>query len=491
MKTIVILFITVYFLNLPAISQGKLGNTWVTGYSGNKVEFNNNTINTFPGIYFPFKYFTGGNSCISDTSGNLILASDGYNIYDKLGAFIEDGDTLIPMSLFMHEDGWSAESQASIFLPMDSNKYYFVTPTFSDWQFNDCAVNNNCYFDLLLYNVIDMNANGGSGKVTQRMMPLLQGARLRKTQMMACRHGNGKDWWLLKQEGDSANVHTFLFTQDSVYDKGLQVFSEPVWGPWDIRGQSTFNSDGSMYATTSHGSSTGLILIADFDRCHGVLSNSFIIQMPFGSMYDPSDTSKKERLSVGVSFSPNNQFIYIASRRNIYQYDLQDSTWFHVAGLDTSYAQFQDYETTYLGPDGKIYIGNFAGLSKQMSRIDNPDVKGTGCNFCPRCLRLDSLGANAYVGTPPCMPDYGLGAKICWPLNSSEITDRSSEIVVYPNPASTMLHIETASKPKRELYNAIGQLLFSTYKNGIDVSKMASGIYYVKVGNAVRKIVIE
>ncbi|QLH45854.1 MAG: hypothetical protein HWD58_09635 [Bacteroidota bacterium] len=62
---------------------------------------------------------------------------------------------------------------------------------------------------------------------------------------------------VIKNEGDSANVHVFLFTQDSVYDKGVQVFSEPVWGNWDIQGQSAFNSDGSMFATTSHGNSTG------------------------------------------------------------------------------------------------------------------------------------------------------------------------------------------------------------------------------------------
>ncbi len=72
-----------------------------------------------------------------------------------------------------------------------------------------------------------MNANGGAGKVTQRMVPLMQNANLRKTQMMACRHGNGKDWWLLKQEGGNADEHTFLFTQDSVYDKGVQLFNNP------------------------------------------------------------------------------------------------------------------------------------------------------------------------------------------------------------------------------------------------------------------------
>jgi hypothetical protein len=113
---------------------------------------------------------------------------------------------------------------------MDSNKYYFVTPAFSDSRYVDCNANINCYFDLLYYNVIDMNANGGAGKVTERMKPLLVNANLRKTQMMACRHGNGKDWWLLKNEGDNADMHTFLFTQDSVYDKGVQAFAQPNWG---------------------------------------------------------------------------------------------------------------------------------------------------------------------------------------------------------------------------------------------------------------------
>jgi len=65
-----------------------------------------------------------------------------------------------------------------------------------------------------------MNANGGAGKVLKRMQPLMENAELRKTQMMACRHANGKDWWLLKQAGDSNTICKFLFTQDSVYNMG-------------------------------------------------------------------------------------------------------------------------------------------------------------------------------------------------------------------------------------------------------------------------------
>ena len=474
-----------------ANAQVKRNNNWITGYSGNRINFNYNIISTYQGVYFPFKYFTAGNSCISDTNGNLVLASDGYNVYNSSGSFIEDGDTLIPLDFYLQEFGWSAYSQGSIFLPMDNNKYYHVVPAFSDLQFNDCLTNNNCHFDLLLYNVIDMNANGGLGKVTKRMQPLLQNANLRKTQMMACRHGNGKDWWLLKNEGDNADVHTFLFTQDSVYDKGVQTFATPNWGPWDIRGQSTFNSDGSMFATTSHCNSCGLIFIANFDRCYGIISNPRTLQMPLDSQHNPADTTWTDRLPVGLSFSPNSQLLYVAGYSNIYQYNLQDSTWFHVAELDTSAQKFQGYETMYSATDGKIYIGNFGGLSKQMSRIDNPDIKGAGCNFCPRCLRLDSLGANGYVGTPPCMADYGLGAKVCWPEGVENMNVSPHTWSVYPNPSHTTLTIKNSQGYKKTLYNGVGQLILSTQSDEISVSTFPKGMYYIQCEGQTKKVVVE
>lgn len=494
MEKNVALFIILYSLfNIDCAGQEyKRGMNWVTGYSGNRINFISSNIVTSQGLS-PLKYFTGGNSCISDTNGNLIISSNGFHVLNNLGNYIDNGDTLIPHDYFTNQSGSSFGSQTSILLPIDSSKYYFIAPTFSNLRFDDCYNNNgNCYFDLLLYNVIDMNANGGLGKVTKRMVPLMENANLRKTQMMACRHGNGKDWWLLKNEGDNADVHTFLFTQDSVYDKGVQAFAQPNWGPWDIRGQSTFNADGSMFATTSHCSSCGLIFIADFDRCHGVLSNPRTIQMPLDSQHNPTDTTWTDRLPVGVAFSPNGQFLFAAGYANIYQYDLHDNTWYHVAELDTSAQKFQGYETMYNAPDGKIYIGNFGGLSKQMSRIDNPDVKGAGCNFCPRCLRLDSLGANAYVGTPPCMPNYGLGAKTCWPLSISQSANEPmSRLEVYPNPTNSKLLVKYGELKMKELYNSLGQLIFSTKENEIDVSGYSKGVYYLKCGIFTRRVIIE
>ena len=500
-KYIIFLSLFVVLAIVQVCAQSKRSKNWVTGYSGNNVIFNVGNVTTSQGIYFPFKYFEIGNSCISDSNGGLVLASDGFNIYNKLGSYVEGGDTLIPLQYYIQQSGFSIASQSSIFLPIDSNKYYFITPTFSDFRFNDCYNNSgNCYFDLLLYNLVDMNLNSGTGKVVKRMIPLMQNANLRKTQMMACRHGNGKDWWLLKNEGDSASMHVFLFTKDSVYDKGVQIFNEPVWGSWDIRGQSTFNSDGSLFATTSHGSSTGLIFIADFDRCNGVLSDPYVIQMPWGSQHLPSDTTIMERLSVGLCFSTNNKFLYVASMNNLYQFDLTDSTWFHIAGLDTIASAAQGYETAYKGPDGKIYIGNFGGNSKQMSRIDSPDVKGAGCSFCPRCLRLDSLGANAYVGTPPCMPNYGLGGQECWPLSTQNAVEEN-ELVVYPNPTNNLLYIKGEHLNRQVndimMYTLLGQMVLKkkvktlTGKLELDISGLHAGIYFLTCNGYIKKVVIQ
>jgi hypothetical protein len=337
-----------------------------------------------------------------------------------------------------------------------------------------------------------MQANGGAGKVVKRMQKLMENAELSKPQMMACRHGNGKDWWLLKQGGDSNIIYKFLVTQDSIYDKGRQVFDAPYWGANDLQGQSTFSKDGNRYASACQSDGLlGEIFIADFDRCWGVLSYPKVIQMPIASQYEPLDSTITERSPTGLCYSPNGKLLYVFGYSNIFQYDLQDSSWYHVAGMDTSFIQFQDYTNAYLGPDDKIYIGNFGGGSKQMSVIDNPDVKGVGCNFCARCLRLDSVFHYGGVGTPPCMPNYSLGARECYPESTNEIIDKQNVLVVYPNPASTKIIIKTKTKQKKELYNSMGQLIFSTKENEMDVSRLSKGVYYIKCEGQSKKVIIE
>ena len=103
---------------------------------------------------------------------------------------------------------------------------------------------------------------------------------------------------------------------------------------------------------------------------------------------------------------------------------------------------------------------------------------------------MDSLAGVFSLGTPPCMPNYGLGAKTCWPLDTGNV-NATNEISIYPNPSSSIIYIKNANKKKKELYNSIGQLIFSTSKNEIDVSNYSKGIYYLRCGIHTKKIIIE
>jgi hypothetical protein len=248
--------------------------------------------------------------------------------------------------------------------------------------------------------------------------------KMLRTMMMACRHANGKDWWLLKQMyEDSGNfdgpyplcknkIAKILITKDSIYPATYQYFNAPDFGFFEQSGQAMFNQDGTKYASTCRG--TNKVFLADFDRCTGELSNGKSIPVPNFSAHDPSDTTIQDVNTQGLCFSPNGQFLYVNKFFNLLQYDLSDpdSSYRMVSYRRLRYymaVAFQKYSSSYIGPDGKIYVGNWWGISKQMSVINIPNAKGVACDFCPRCLRFpypDITGAS----TPPNMPNYAFGS---------------------------------------------------------------------------------
>ncbi|MCC7029540.1 MAG: T9SS type A sorting domain-containing protein, partial [Chitinophagaceae bacterium] len=189
----------------------------------------------------------------------------------------------------------------------------------------------------------------------------------------------------------------------------------------------------------------------------------------------------------------NGQHLYISRYSHVMQYQFANNDFHKVCGMDTAYNDFMAYTSLQLGFDNKIYIGHFHGFSRQMSVIDNPDGQGAACNFCRKCLKSKSTNQFNTFGTPPNMPNYELGARgqPSWPLSSTQFEVDSLQLAVYPNPASNVFYVQTHSKHKRELYTDIGKLLISTDLNEIDVSNYSKGIYYIKVGSAVRKVVVE
>ena len=481
-------------------AQSYYGQSWLMGAGGIYAKFTGTTYQidtTINLVLNSGKFFSFNKSNLCDSNGNIHLVTDGYNIMTKDGFYIEGGDTLCDEYHYLFEGGYSHFAQTGLFLPMQNGKCYFVNNFASQymidsiWSGSYFNINYPYPLDEMNYSTIDLYANNGDGKVTKRLQPLLTNALLSRSQMMACRHGDGKDWWLFKMAVDSNNIHSFLVTQDSIYNKGIQrmPFARTPWSRdgFDYLGQMTFNSDGTKMATTKL-DYTDNVYIADFDRCYGNFSNYKKITAPhmYTQAYNYIDSA-----TTGLCFSPNGQFLYVAKENFVLQYDLTDQTWFTICANDTDATNFMRYAILNLAPDGKIYIGNWLGNGKQMSVINNPNGKGANCNFCRKCFRVNSYFS--LLTTPPCMPNYGLDAMPnCWPLSSEQLAISSEQLEVYPNPSSTIFEVRGSKKgSKKELYNSIGQLIISTKENEIDVHNLSKGMYYLKVGNQTKKVVVE
>ncbi|RYZ41594.1 MAG: T9SS type A sorting domain-containing protein, partial [Sphingobacteriales bacterium] len=178
---------------------------------------------------------------------------------------------------------------------------------------------------------------------------------------------------------------------------------------------------------------------------------------------------------------------------NIHQLDLTDTNqatrWYKVAGMDTtSVPAFTGYCNIYPGPDNKLYIGNrMSGSTVAMSVINNPNAKGAACVFCPKCLRFPTLTYNNIVyrtvTSPPCMPNYKLGAASPPCTNDVAAVQKEEAFSIYPNPARTTITIEYEQAGTFSLLDMQGRVLISenlaedTQKKVIDVNNLSEGVY--------------
>ena len=82
----------------------------------------------------------------------------------------------------------------------------------------------------------------------KKRITLIQNPKLANWQTTACRHGNGRDWWLVKNHINKDEFFTWRFTADSVYGPYIQTLQNDSVHPFSNIGQGEFNKDASMYA---------------------------------------------------------------------------------------------------------------------------------------------------------------------------------------------------------------------------------------------------
>ncbi len=355
--------------------------------------------------------FDKSNAIVSDSLGNIILYSNGEAIYGANHKPIFNGDTINYSPIW---SGFTFPNEIGEIKPLGFpiNNLISILP---------CPSEENCWVALyqnfehiletgfyeLWYSKIVKNVEY---EVVEKDI-VLQKELIRRGMVSACKHANGRDWWILQGQQDS--VLYFLFNQDGLKLHHKQKLPQNLENNF---GQVAFNKEGTAFAYFGTKNQIvddeyfdGEIFYADFDRCSGLLEN--IHRMEYNG-----------KLSVrnnGIAFSGNGQYLYISESERIIQFDLSKEDFFSkpivVGEWDGFLCDFGSAGTgsrfgiMQRGPDDRIYISG-SNQCLYVHVINNPDMKGTDCDFEQRAIRLESF----HIGTVPTFNTLRLG-----PLNGS------------------------------------------------------------------------
>ena len=474
-------YIIIFLLQQSLLLSQQFDNNWLMGgecdssYTEGLVSilnFETNPNLPFPNSLIEYK-FSDTNTSISDSSGHLLFYCNGNEVFNWKHELIENGGNLADRG----DCGFQNLPQGIVAfpLPQSDNKYFLITASL------EILIDANIYtITNMYYSVVDMNENNGEGKLIVRQEPFLQDT-LTQGKITACKHANGRDWWLIMFKYDSSQYFKVHFSSNGVESVELSESELPVFAGL---GQAVFSPDGTKYAQISGISISqgGYIDIFDFDRCTGELSNH--IQEHF---------SISQSGSYGAAISPSSQFLYFSIRDRIFQYDLWSSDIF--ASKDTvavhdGFVEGGFWSTIFylmqLAPNEKIYIttpsdGHFLHI------IHQPDEEGIACDVEQRGLEWPTW-KNISL---PTFPYYRLGAlegSLCdtFTVAVEEIAEQSP-LHIFPNPTSETLKIsvEEQSIQSLKFFNATGQLLRSKRDLGspaiLDMFTYKNGIYFLEI----------
>ncbi len=441
-------------------------NIWILKTSG--LEFSTGVpIEVHPDVT---KHFGGvQRSCITTKEVNNRFQSEGLFIENKFF------DTLNSKQQLPHDlvftDLSRNVTQGSFFLPSDNpNLYYFLYAL---------PVRNNCAFGLcddfrtIYCYWIDVSANGGKGEVVY--VDSILNEELSCHRFTACRHANGRDWWIFAHR-ENTNVYYRILLSNGVFQADTQIIGSNISKEDAAGGISVFSRSGEMYAANIPiGKDTNSVFgtdLFDFDRCTGKLSNHRQIITPF------------QQFNLGCAFSPDNRFLYINSYNFLYQYDIAEDT---LLMIDSS-SEFT-FMKMALAPDNKIYLCHNIQQTS-LSVISNPNAKGENCLF-----QFQGLQLNYYNNVLPNFPYYYLGAlegSACDTLKTSvKEVIAEGEVKVYPNPTKrelNVLHfIPNNEKLQFRFTDNLGRLTGTTIVNSsymetkLDMGNLADGIYYLNI----------
>lgn len=484
-------FLLMQMIFIDSIRSQGISNIWILGYDTVQNQNTGKTVIDFSGgvanttlSYEYSRNFLRTSALIADSSGDLLFYTNGFDVCNKFGEIMPNGAN-IDSSQFLsswYNDGMPYQ-QMSLILPSPGNdSLYFLFHETIHSHFIDTMGAYVVYPNSLYYSIINMKSDSGRGDLILREQVVFNDT-LTSGKLTAVKHANGRDWWILLYRYEGDGYIKLLVTPQGI---GAPVYQNigPRFRYLDAA-QSVFSPVGNRYAIAD---SKNGVLIMDFDRCTGTLSNPIQISI--------NDSA----LTRGVAFSENGRYLYVSGVKYLYQFDSWAgniaTTQNTVAVWDGYYSPQPPFATTFntmqLASNGKIYI-NSTNSVKVLHSINYPDSAGISCGVCQHCLSLPTY--NAF--TMPNIPNYFLGAdsgSVCDTLQlaikKTEPKTQVEGVSVFPNPVQNYLQINCTPNENLkalQVFDVNGEIVLErkpqeySHLTNIDVSKFVNGIYLCKL----------
>jgi hypothetical protein len=444
MKKILVILITA--IPLFCLAQ-KQGNIWYFGnYAG--VDFNSGN---------PTALLNGqlgnigneGTSAISDSSGSILLYSNGMTVWNKNNQIMQNGTGLL---------GNYSSTQSSIIVPdpSDPNRYFYIFTVSSGF----CCGGN--ISDGLRYSKVDICIDSARGGI----IPTEKNIKIVDTvaeKVAVTRHSNGSDYWILTHKFYSNEFWALLLSSNGIIDTVISAVGSIHTGSTaGTQGQLKFSPNGQKIAI---GASNGLDIleIFDFDKSTGIVSNALTLLKPnnnHASIYgvEFSSDNSKFYASGNYSLGPMNSFLA--------QYDLSAG---NVSAINASMIEIYSLigqahgNGLQIATNNKIYWVS-VNNPYTLAVLNYPNILGLDCDYHDSIISLAGRQGSYTLPSFISNFDYSNGLNKCNQNGISENT-MNKNWSIYPNPFSqntTLKFQNTANeKIKLSVYNSFGKLLFS------------------------------
>lgn len=449
-----------------------------SGWFGTAImRFSDDSIASIDTVYYP-SAFSSFTTSISDSNGNFLMAFNQKYLFDNQGGIIREYNEIDYGSILFGR-------QSALFLRLknDPEYYYFI----------------NSYAQLItppanqpLKNSRDSAYFLSKIKIEENQSPSIESIdttyfqdTIPVGQIHACRHANGRDWWVIKSTFSQKRYLIGLLTP---YGFSMNYFDGPGPDEFHQGGRNMFSPDGTKFF---HYMPTYWLKmhVYDFDRCTGELSNFREIDFePW--INDIADFNP-------YVLSPDASKIYMGrSNETLTNYEtiqVDVETGVMTVVADSVYVPC-------LTPNLKWVISGYQDVFftalEDLSVIQSPNNNASEID---RRIFHDCLPIDGSISEQPEWANHLLGpidGSSCDTLGIDDETNipktEPNYFLLYPNPSIETVHLKTNLPLPLEvnIRNAQGQLMFKhAFQSqhitlNQEVSTFPSGLYYIEIKSA-------